>query len=98
MVLHGQRLVIGGQCQIHRPIVRSTLVYHTVLGDTFLIHLLFQVETCNMICVIVFMYSETKGQLSIYVIEYANQVWSPRLKKHIDMIENVQKRATKQMP
>lgn len=32
-------------------------------------------------------------------VEFANQVWSPYLKKkHIDMIENVQKRATKQLP
>ena len=31
-------------------------------------------------------------------LEYANQVWSPRLVKHIDMIENVQIRATKLIP
>ena len=31
-------------------------------------------------------------------IEYANQVWNPYLKKHIEIIENVQKRATKQVP
>ena len=31
-------------------------------------------------------------------IEYANQVWNPYLKKHIEMIENVQRRATKQVP
>ena len=31
-------------------------------------------------------------------IEYANQVWSPRLKKHRESIENVQRRATKMIP
>jgi hypothetical protein len=31
-------------------------------------------------------------------IEYANQVWSPRLQKHKDSIENVQHRATKLLP
>ena len=28
-------------------------------------------------------------------IEYANQMWSPHLKKHITSLENVQHRATK---
>ena len=32
------------------------------------------------------------------LIEYANQVWSPRLNKHRDSIENVQRRATKLIP
>ena len=31
-------------------------------------------------------------------IEYANQVWSPYLKKHITALENVQHRATKLIP
>ena len=30
-------------------------------------------------------------------LEYAQQVWQPHLKKHITMIENVQRRATKQI-
>ena len=31
-------------------------------------------------------------------LDYASSVWAPYRKKHIDMIENVQKRATKQIP
>ena len=31
-------------------------------------------------------------------IEYANQIWSPHLKKHITSLENVQHRATKLIP
>ena len=31
-------------------------------------------------------------------VEYANAVWSPYLKKHIDAVENVQRRATKYLP
>ena len=32
------------------------------------------------------------------ILEYAQSVWSPYLKKHIDMIENVQRRSTKVIP
>ena len=31
-------------------------------------------------------------------IEYANQVWSPYLIKHVTALENVQRRATKLIP
>ena len=31
-------------------------------------------------------------------LEYANQVWSPRLMKHKECIENVQRRATRLVP
>ncbi|KAJ8030155.1 hypothetical protein HOLleu_26483 [Holothuria leucospilota] len=31
-------------------------------------------------------------------VEYANQVWNPKLRKHIDLIGNVQRRATKLVP
>ena len=31
-------------------------------------------------------------------LEYASQVWCPHLAKHKDEIENVQRRATKQLP
>ena len=32
------------------------------------------------------------------ILEYANQVWSPQLRKHINAIENVQRCATKTVP
>ena len=31
-------------------------------------------------------------------MEYANQIWSPHHIKHIDALENVQRKATKQIP
>ena len=31
-------------------------------------------------------------------LDYTSSVWAPYKKKHIDIIENVQKRATKQIP
>ena len=31
-------------------------------------------------------------------LEYANQVWVPQLRKHIELLENVQRRATKMIP
>ena len=32
------------------------------------------------------------------IVEYANPVWSPYRIKHVDMIENLQRRATKMLP
>lgn len=51
-----------------------------------------------------FEYLDLKTFRMLYVslvrphLEYANPVWNPYLKKHIDMIENIQRRATKLIP
>ena len=51
-----------------------------------------------------FMYLAEEIFLNLYKalvrphLEYANQIWSPRLQRQIDSIENVQKRATKLLP
>ena len=51
-----------------------------------------------------FMYLDEEIFLNLYKalvrphLEYANQIWAPRLQRQIDSIENVQKRATKLLP
>jgi hypothetical protein len=51
-----------------------------------------------------FEYLDLKTFRMLYVslvrphLEYVNPVWNPYLKKHIDMIENIQRRATKLIP
>ena len=51
-----------------------------------------------------FMYLDEESFLNLYKalvrphLEYANQIWAPKLQRQIDSIENVQKRATKLLP
>ena len=51
-----------------------------------------------------FQYMDTKTFVSLFKtlvrthLEFASSVWHPYKMKHIDMIENVQRRATKQLP
>ena len=50
------------------------------------------------------MYLDEESFLNLYKalvrphLEYANQIWAPKLQRQIDSIENVQKRATKLLP
>ena len=51
-----------------------------------------------------FMYLDEEIFLNLYKalvrphLEYANQIWAPRLQRQIDSVENMQKRATKLLP
>jgi hypothetical protein len=67
-------------------------------------HITEKVNKANSIIGVIrhtFEYLDLKTFRMLYVslvrphLEYANPVWNPYLKKHIDMIENIQRRATK---
>ena len=70
-------------------------------------HIIEKVNKANSILGVIsrtFEYLEKENFVMLYKslvrphLEYANQVWAPYRKKHIDMIENVQKRATRLVP
>jgi hypothetical protein len=70
-------------------------------------HITEKVNKANSIIGVIrltFEYLDLKTFRMLYVslvrphFEYANPVWNPYLKKHIDMIENIQRRATKLIP
>ena len=74
---------------------------------TFEHHLAVKVKKANQIIGIIrrsFHFLDEETFIMLYKsmvrphLEYANQVWCPRLSKHIEMIENVQRRATKLVP
>ena len=70
-------------------------------------HITEKVNKANSIIGVIrrtFEYLDLKTFRMLYVslvrphLEYANPGWSSHLKKHIDMIENIQRRATKLIP
>ena len=70
-------------------------------------HITEKVNKANSIIGVIrrtFEYLDLKTFRMLYVrlvrphLEYVNPVWNPYLKKHIDMIENIQRRATKLIP
>ena len=70
-------------------------------------HMIAKINKANSVIGLIrrsFMHLDKEMFLTLYKslirpqLEYANQVWSPRLAKHITMIENVQRRATKLVP
>ena len=74
---------------------------------TFEEHIWSKIKKANTIMGIIrrtYTYLDDKTFLLLYKalvrphIEYANQIWCPFLKKHIDGIENVQRRATRLLP
>ena len=74
---------------------------------TFEQHLNEKINKANSIVGIIrrtFEYLDTSNFMQLYKslvrphIEYANQIWTPYLKKHITALENVQRRATKLIP
>ena len=74
---------------------------------TFEHHLAVKVKKANQIIGVIrrsFSFLDEETFLMLYKgmvrphLEYANQVWAPRLNKHIEMLENVQRRATKLVP
>ena len=70
-------------------------------------HLAMKVKKANQVIGIIrrsFLHLDESMFLQLYKslvrphLEYANQVWSPRHAKHVIMLENVQRRATKLVP
>ena len=81
-----------------------------VIVDSFLTfenHMIEKVNKANRIMGVIrrsYTYLDEKCFLLLYKalvrphLEYCNQIWRPFLQKHINMIENVQRRATRQIP
>ena len=74
---------------------------------TFEKHMLEKIKKANQKVGLIrrsFMHMDKEMFLMLYKslirpqLEYANQVWAPRLQKHKTMLENVQRRATKLVP
>jgi hypothetical protein len=74
---------------------------------SFEMHMESKINKANSIMGIIrrtYEYLDEKSFLLLYKalvrphLEYANQIWAPRFKKNVTAIENVQRRATKQLP
>jgi hypothetical protein len=74
---------------------------------TFENHMIEKVNKANRIMGVIrrsYTYLDEKCFLLLYKalvrphLEYCNQIWRPHLQKHINMIENVQRRATRLIP
>ena len=70
-------------------------------------HMLEKIKKANSVMGVIrrsYTYLEDKTFLLLYKalvrphLEYCNQVWCPRLQKHTNIIENVQRRATRMIP
>ena len=74
---------------------------------TFEQHIISKVNKANSLLGLIsrtFEYKNPKTMVTLYKsivrphLEFANQIWAPYLVKHVTLIENVQKRATKIIP
>lgn len=74
---------------------------------TFEAHIMAKINKANSLLGIInrtFEFKDSPTMLSLYktmvrpVLEYCNQVWSPLHMKHITLIENVQRRMTRNLP
>ena len=92
------------ECELDHVFEEKHLGVHIDAELKFVEHMLAKIKKANSIVGLIhrsFSYLDNKIFKRLYTtfvrahLEYASAVWSPHLIKHINMIENVQKRATK---
>ena len=69
-------------------------------------HIINKVNKANKILALIrrsFLYIDNKTFVNLYIslvshLEYCVEVWYPHLKKHVDLLENVQRRSARLLP
>ena len=102
-ILHTQRYQIGGK-ELEHVFEEKDLGVLVDSDLNFEEHMASKIKKANQIVGLIrrsFTYLDAKSFVKLYTalvrphLEYAQCVWSPRLKKHQNMLERVQERATK---